>query len=185
MGILFPSVLEGQLSVSEWRALTRDGAMLDRIHYSYTILLHYFGWRLHDQETGEVDRHARWRERYAQLDQARSVYCVWTRTLRVLLELRMPNYVGRFLRFLLEEFKADRLPWLISIFDDVWWPMASECGDVASDLKAQLAKRRKRLARSSSDDCSSDDEFFLDDTCDDALEPNAPTSEHTLESQLV
>ncbi|EPY25653.1 hypothetical protein STCU_06590 [Strigomonas culicis] len=45
----------------------RDPGMLDRIHYSYVVVLRFFGWRLHDEQRGVLDRHRHWEARYAAL----------------------------------------------------------------------------------------------------------------------
>lgn len=56
------------LTFPEWINLRSDQSLMDRVHYSYNVLLHYLGWRMHNQETGELDRHAYWRERYHVLE---------------------------------------------------------------------------------------------------------------------
>lgn len=40
---------------------------VDKIHYSIIVFLRFYGWRLHDDTRGEIDRHQNWRERYALL----------------------------------------------------------------------------------------------------------------------
>lgn len=159
MSLLFPSVQEGNLTPKEWANLMRDGALLDRIHYSYTILLHFYGWRLHDQETGELDRHKNWRSRYDALSDGSAVdcYAVWTRMLRVLLELKLTTYAARFLLFLLQEMRCGRLRFLQGPWDAVWWPLVERNQNVAPDVKTQIRRRRRRLDVSSSDE--DDDEI--------------------------
>ncbi|CUE70863.1 Hypothetical protein, putative [Bodo saltans] len=160
--LLFPSLLEGNITAEQWKALIRDGPMLDRIHYSYTVMLHFFGWRLHSEETGEVDRHQNWRARYEILNSSASslqpssssssssssslrLYAVWTRMLRVLLELRMPNYVGRWMRFLLEEFKSSRLLFLLPVWDSVWFPYVGDGKLLFPETIEQLRKHRRKV----------------------------------------
>jgi hypothetical protein len=163
--LLFPSLLEGNITAEQWKVLIRDGPMLDRIHYSYTIMLHYYGWRLHNEETGEIDRHQNWRARYEALSSTQTsissplrLYAVWTRMLRVLLELRMPNYVGRWMRFLLEEFKNDRLLFLLPVWDSVWFPYVGDGKLLFPETIVQLRKYRRKLdVHTSSDE---DEQLF-------------------------
>ncbi|KAK7201211.1 hypothetical protein NESM_000182700 [Novymonas esmeraldas] len=49
-------------------ATVREPGMMDRVYYSYVVLLRFFGWRVHDEERGLVDRHRGWQARYASLD---------------------------------------------------------------------------------------------------------------------
>lgn len=55
-----------QVTPSDFRQL-RDPGMLDRVHYSYVVLLRFFGWRIHDEQRGVLDRHRHWESRYAVL----------------------------------------------------------------------------------------------------------------------
>lgn len=105
------------LSISGWKALRYDSHITDRFHYSYSCVLEYYGWRLHNEETGEVDRNKVWRDRYsALLSSARGggdlkmfCYPFLTHVMQVLLELKLFPFVAKLLLFLLEEFKANRL----------------------------------------------------------------------------
>ncbi|CCW64132.1 unnamed protein product [Phytomonas sp. EM1] len=45
----------------------REPGMLDRIYYSYIVFLRFFGWRVHDERRGLLDRHRGWRRRYELL----------------------------------------------------------------------------------------------------------------------
>lgn len=40
---------------------------MDRLHYSYIIFLRFYGWRMHDDQRGVIDRHRNWRTRYKLL----------------------------------------------------------------------------------------------------------------------
>lgn len=61
--------LQGGLTPKVVKEL-RHCTMLDRILYSVTVFLRFYGWRLHDDTRGEVDRHRNWRGRYALLKPA-------------------------------------------------------------------------------------------------------------------
>ncbi|KAG8342331.1 hypothetical protein TRVL_06841 [Trypanosoma vivax] len=45
----------------------RQPCLMDRVHYSYVVFLRFFGWRIHDEESGVLDLHRSWRLRYAAL----------------------------------------------------------------------------------------------------------------------
>ncbi|AYU79689.1 hypothetical protein, conserved [Leishmania donovani] len=49
-------------------AIVREPGLMDRIYYSYVVLLRFFGWRVHEEERGLLDRHRAWQERYALLE---------------------------------------------------------------------------------------------------------------------
>ncbi|KAG5476394.1 hypothetical protein LSCM1_04097 [Leishmania martiniquensis] len=49
-------------------AIVREPGLMDRIYYSYVVLLRFFGWRVHEEERGVLDRHRAWQERYALLE---------------------------------------------------------------------------------------------------------------------
>ncbi|CAG9576406.1 conserved hypothetical protein [Leishmania major strain Friedlin] len=49
-------------------AIVREPGLMDRVYYSYVVLLRFFGWRVHEEERGLLDRHRAWQERYALLE---------------------------------------------------------------------------------------------------------------------
>ncbi|KAG5499534.1 hypothetical protein JIQ42_05007 [Leishmania sp. Namibia] len=49
-------------------ATIREPGLMDRVYYSYVVLLRFFGWRVHEEERGLLDRHRGWQERYALLE---------------------------------------------------------------------------------------------------------------------
>ncbi|KAI5685481.1 hypothetical protein MNV84_04677 [Leishmania braziliensis] len=49
-------------------AIIREPGLMDRVYYSYVVLLRFFGWRVHEEERGLLDRHRGWQERYALLE---------------------------------------------------------------------------------------------------------------------
>jgi hypothetical protein len=58
--------LQRPLSAEDLKVIREPGHM-DRIYYSYIVLLRFFGWRVHDEERGLLDRNRAWAERYALL----------------------------------------------------------------------------------------------------------------------
>ncbi|GET89451.1 hypothetical protein, conserved [Leishmania tarentolae] len=49
-------------------AIVREPGVMDRVYYSYVVLLRFFGWRVHEEERGVLDRHRAWQERYQLLE---------------------------------------------------------------------------------------------------------------------
>ncbi|KAG5501846.1 hypothetical protein JKF63_04116 [Porcisia hertigi] len=48
--------------------VVREPGLMDRVYYSYVVLLRFFGWRMHEEARGVLDRHRAWQERYALLE---------------------------------------------------------------------------------------------------------------------
>ncbi|CAD2215835.1 Opioid growth factor receptor (OGFr) conserved region containing protein, putative [Angomonas deanei] len=64
--ISFEECASTNLRPADVRDLREPGS-IDRIHYSYIVLLRFFGWRLHDESRGVLDRHRNWESRYTVL----------------------------------------------------------------------------------------------------------------------
>ena len=147
------------LSPRDWAAIRFDAGLMDRLHYSYMVVLNYFGWRLHDTQVGVVDRHHSWANRYKELQQdcdgegvlLLARYVVWGRTLRILLEFRLYSFVKRWLLFLLEEFAADRLLFLVAPWEKNWLPLYLACEEVDQCDGALLRRKLRKLSESDSD----------------------------------
>ena len=107
---------------------------MDRIVYSYQCILLFFGWRLHDAERGEIDRHRSWRERYDELgdDQGRSAYGCISWVLRCMLELTMPRMAVRFMEELRRHYSVTPKNYL----------------DFISNYKDQLARNERKADQS-------------------------------------
>ena len=116
--------------------LVAEHAMVDRYIYSYRCVLAMFGWRLHDDATGEVDRHRDWRARYAALwpvegaasgawPQVAEGYAMLAHIMASLRDVGLELYGRRLARFLLEEFEAGRLCALEEGWRRVWLPLAT------------------------------------------------------------
>ena len=143
------------LSYAAWVALRSEAGLMDRMHYSYSVILHFYGWRLHDQETGELDRHKNWTARYKALEDDPAAvdkyYSYITWILRHLLEFLLTTYAQRLGLFLLDEFGCGRLLLLRGQWDRLWRPMLLGCAEVDDCGKQQLRKREKKLDHSDSD----------------------------------
>ena len=84
-------------------------------------MLSYLGWRLHSEETGELDRHKGWRERYSSVMAPPSNASATSLTsdvvlpalLTFLLGMRLVTFANRLVLFLVDEAKAGRLTHLV------------------------------------------------------------------------
>ena len=94
---------------------------IDRVHYSYLCVLSYLGWRLHSEETGELDRHRGWKQRYSTLlhppttttSSVLPLDTVLTALLTFLLGMRLVTFATRLILFIVDEAKAGRLVHLV------------------------------------------------------------------------
>lgn len=163
--LLMPSFAPGPsvISFEDWYGIRHDSALMDRVAYSYHIVLHCYGWRLHEQVSGELDRGSHWRARYAALAQAPTAYGRLTSVLRSLLEFRLLRYAAAFLAFLAEEFCQGRLRLLCAVWRTVWFEMVAGCWEREETNGKYMTAVRSDLARALSrfearDKVDSDDE---------------------------
>lgn len=159
------------------RALRAPSAM-DRIHYSYIVFLRFFGWRMHDDRRGVLDRHRGWAMRYQSLQRVAHAapdtaidapaggearYGVFDfyasalpHMLRSLLDLGFFTYAIRLVEFLLEELACDRLTFLYPLVERTLVPLICEHsnsdGGVDDSHKRRLKRMLRRLTCSDSDD---------------------------------
>jgi hypothetical protein len=164
------------LTFPEWINLRSDQSLMDRVHYSYNVLLHYLGWRMHNQETGELDRHAYWRERYQILESELLTryssgpattassgiggYTLIIPILRTLIEFRLTVFAKNLLRFVLEEMLKGRLLFLREVWTSVWVPYLQEVVEERPDLQERIQhdcqRMLRRAAKIGHDDSDSD-----------------------------
>jgi hypothetical protein len=103
--------------------------LLDRLLFSYSILLSNFGWRLHDFQTGTVDRiSSTWKSEYELLEkdsEKRKSCCIQsvTRMLRCLIDFRLRKIAIKLVHFIWEELCGKRLSCLRNVWEHVWVPM--------------------------------------------------------------
>ncbi|KEG06984.1 hypothetical protein DQ04_11381010 [Trypanosoma grayi] len=163
----------------EWGDYTqlRQPGLMDRVHYSYVVFLRFYGWRLHDEERGVLDRHQNWKERYKLLSRACDIsggsrsssktdehegngdghassigfYDALTRILYVLLELCFTRYAVNLVAFLLEEMNKGRLLFLQPTLEKVWFSQVDCCKQVADAEKKRLRRQLYCLTHSDSD----------------------------------
>jgi len=144
MGDNPPGILP--LQFHERMTIRADSSLMDRFHYSYMIAVDFYGWRIHNQHNGELDRSKEYKERYQWLEVNQSYWDAWTRILRSLIDMMLYKYVRYAVKYMVEEMTKGRLPYLRDRVRDVWIPM---CHD-PEDRKLFL-KRLQKLDQSDSD----------------------------------
>ncbi|KPA86831.1 hypothetical protein ABB37_00886 [Leptomonas pyrrhocoris] len=159
--------------------VVRVPGLMDRIYYSYIVLLRFFGWRVHDEERGLLDRNRAWAVRYALLEMYRAgggveepsltassagqlppppTYADFNfyadglpRVLRGLLDVGFLRLAVRLLEFVMEEMKSDRLCFLLPLVEDTLLPLLTEHPSVEASHKTRLKRQLYRLTHSDSD----------------------------------
>lgn len=92
-----------ELQQHEAEAIQKDEKAMERFVKSYEMMLHFYGLKLLNRETGEVDRAKNWRERFHHLNCSMHNYLRITRILKCLGELGLERYKAPFLRRMLCE----------------------------------------------------------------------------------
>ncbi|KAL6073107.1 Opioid growth factor receptor [Balamuthia mandrillaris] len=106
---LFPIREEGmnfrsqKLQPHEAEAIKEDPKCMERILKSYELMLDFYGMRLKDRQTGELERTENWEERYDNLNWSSHNYLRITRILKCLGELGLEHLKSNFLQFFIEE----------------------------------------------------------------------------------
>jgi hypothetical protein len=127
-----------RISLRDLMWLRSDSSAMDRYHYAIGVFLQWFGWRLHDGTTGEVDRHREWRARYAALEQdlektSRRV----VHLLRSLLTMGARSFADRVVHFISQELREGRLLPFREVFVSLWLPLATALSPSAPDRQGK------------------------------------------------
>ena len=124
------------VTLTELMWLRSDASAMDRYQYSYGVMLLWFGWRLHDGMTGELDRHRDWRTRYEALEALPQRGAVVSRRvvrlLRSLLFVGARTFADKLVHFVSQELREGRLHAFRDEFERVWLPVASAVSPTAT-----------------------------------------------------
>lgn len=174
-----PSCLEAcasyPMSTVDLNAL-REPGMMDRIYYSYVVLLRFLGWRMHDEKRGLLDRHRNWEARYNLLRPDAAVLADWRqgvdllqaplappyghyhfyvaalwRSLQCFLSVGFLTFAVRLVEFLIEEMSCGRLDFLSDFVREMALPLLQGSADIEASHLTRLQKRFTRLTESDSD----------------------------------
>ena len=85
------------LQLHEIKAITADKACLARVVKSYSLMLDFYGFRLCNEETGEIERADNWKKRFRNLCHSSHNWLRVTRILKSLGELGFEHYKLPFL----------------------------------------------------------------------------------------
>ncbi|XP_046329060.2 opioid growth factor receptor-like protein 1 isoform X2 [Haliotis rufescens] len=92
-----------ELQVKEAEAIRKDPKTCGRVLTSYKMMLDFYGMKLKDDNTGELERKRNWRQRYSHLNRSMHNYLRITRILKSLGELGYEHLKAPFVRFILKE----------------------------------------------------------------------------------
>ena len=92
-----------ELQLHEARAIAADPVLKRRLRKSYELMLHFYGMKLKDAESGEIERGDDWRNRYRHLNSSFHNYLRITRILKCLGECGFEHYKWPFLQHVLTE----------------------------------------------------------------------------------
>jgi len=81
---------------------------MSRLIKSYELILHFYGCRLKNRETGEIERHEQWREQYRNLNSHSHNFLRITRILKCLGEFGLEHYKKPFLEHFIKEIWEER-----------------------------------------------------------------------------
>ncbi|KAG5274799.1 hypothetical protein AALO_G00140240 [Alosa alosa] len=92
-----------KLTKDEIKAFTEDETAKERLRRSYELMLDFYGIKLVDHQTGDVQRAENWKERYHNLNKYIHNSLRITRILKCLGTLGFANYQAPLVRFFLKE----------------------------------------------------------------------------------
>ncbi|XP_006821062.1 uncharacterized protein LOC102805320 [Saccoglossus kowalevskii] len=117
-----------ELQLHEAKAICEDKKAHERVLKSYEMMLDFYGMKLVNKDTGEIERAKHWEKRYQNLNWSMHNYLRITRILKSLGEFRYEHLQAPFVQFVLKEvYKNDRLTnclnscvqyWIHTIKDD-------------------------------------------------------------------
>lgn len=98
-----------KLSENEAKIIKADPEMRKRLILSYKLMLNFYGMKLKDENTGEIERESNYKERYASFTFHNNLRI--TRILQCLGELGFEHYKKPFIEFFAKEiFENDFMP---------------------------------------------------------------------------
>ncbi|XP_065902215.1 opioid growth factor receptor-like protein 1 isoform X2 [Dysidea avara] len=109
IGWLFPIREKGlnmhahELQLHEAKEICKDKVAHGRVLKSYKMMLDFYGMRLKDDKTGEVERADNWKERFSHLNHYTRNHLRITRILKCLGEMEYEHLKSPFIQFVLNE----------------------------------------------------------------------------------
>jgi len=113
---------------------------INRFKKSYAMELHFYGVRIKDEQTGELERHEEWQKHYQNLNHHYHNNLRITRILKSLGELGFEHYKRPFLEHFIKEIWVEKLlPNCADSCADYWIGTIKDNNDRAA-LEAKVAK---------------------------------------------
>jgi len=130
------------LQLHEIAKMKADPECMKRFLKSYDMQLHFYGCRVKDRQTGELERHADWEKHYRNLNSHYHNNLRITRVLKSLGELGYEHYKRPFLEHFIKEIWVEKvLPECADSCADYWIGTMKDDKDRAA-LEAKVAQYR-------------------------------------------
>src|SRR5688500_14553588 len=98
-----------KLQFHEIEAMRADPECLARLIRSYALMLDFYGIKIKDNQTGELERGDNWKHRYAHLNSSFHNYLRITRILKCLGEFGYESWKKYFIDFFITEIWENRV----------------------------------------------------------------------------
>ena len=97
-----------ELQLHEAESIKSDPAVHERVKTSFKLMLDFYGMRLKNEKTGEIERIEKYRSRFHNLNTSMHNYLRITRILKSLGELGYEHYKAPWVQFILREALEER-----------------------------------------------------------------------------
>ena len=97
------TLYDRDISLCHFQEICKDKVAHGRILKSYEMMLDFYGMRLKDVKTGEIERADNYKERYSHLNHSMHNYLRITRILKCLGEMEYEHLKSPFIQFVLNE----------------------------------------------------------------------------------
>uniref|UniRef100_A0A6B2LB66 Opioid growth factor receptor (OGFr) conserved domain-containing protein n=1 Tax=Arcella intermedia TaxID=1963864 RepID=A0A6B2LB66_9EUKA len=137
------------LQKHEIEKIKSNPVALQRLKKSYEMMLDFYGCRLKDQETGEIERHPeKWKKQYRNLEQHPHNFLRITRILKCLGEFDLEHYQRQFLEHFIKDIfipDEDNHVWLSSCQSSCegYWIGTVKNDLVRADFEEKITKYKE------------------------------------------
>jgi len=132
------------LQKHEIEKIKRDPVCMERLKKSYELMLHFYGCRLKDNPTGELERHEGWKEQYRNLNTSSHNYLRITRILKCLGEFGLEYYKKPFIEHFIQEIWVNKELSNCDTSCEIYWIGTVKDDKVRHELEEKIARFPKK-----------------------------------------